>query len=79
MFWWIVIYVAMALVSSLLRPKPKMQNAKPGAIGDKDLPIASQSSPIPVVFGTVHLSQPNVVWWGRPWISAIKRKASGKK
>jgi hypothetical protein len=79
MWAWFIVYVAMTLVSALLRPKPKLQNAKPGSIGDKDLPIASQSSPVPVVFGTVHLTQPNVVWWGAPFIDAIKRKQGGKK
>jgi hypothetical protein len=75
----IVLYVAMTVVSALLRPKQKVQNAKPGSIGDKDFPIASQSSPIPVVFGTVHLTQPNVVWWGDPHHDAIRRKGGGKK
>jgi hypothetical protein len=69
----------MTLVSALLRPKPNVQNAKPGSIGDKDMPIASQSSPIPVVFGTVHLTQPNVVWWGALKIYAIRKKTKGKK
>jgi hypothetical protein len=79
MWWFLILYVAMTLVSALLRPKQKIQNAKPGAIGDKEMPIASQSSPIPVVFGTVHLVQPNVVWWGGLHISAIKKKTKGKK
>jgi hypothetical protein len=79
MFMWIVVYVAMALISAMLRPKPKMQNAKPGALGDKDFPIASQSSPVPVVFGQVFLSQPNVVWWGDPSVSEIRRSSGGKK
>jgi hypothetical protein len=79
MWAWIIVYVAMTLISSLLRPKQKMQDAKPGSIGDKDMPIASQSSPVPVVFGTVHLTQPNVVWWGAPYITAIRKKSGGKK
>jgi hypothetical protein len=79
MWFFIILYVAMTLVSALLRPKPNIQNAKPGSIGDKDMPIASQSSPIPVVFGTVHLTQPNVVWWGGLKIYAIRKKTKGKK
>jgi hypothetical protein len=79
MWMWIVVYVAMALVSALLRPKQKMPNARPGSIGDKDMPIASQSSPVPVVFGQVHLTQPNVVWWGNLHITAIRRSSGGKK
>ena len=79
MWGWIILYVAMAIISALLAPKPKMQNAKPGTIGDKDMPIASQSSPVPVVFGTVHLTQPNVVWWGDLSLSAIRKSSGGKK
>ncbi|MDR3154301.1 MAG: hypothetical protein LBW85_08550 [Deltaproteobacteria bacterium] len=79
MWAWIILYVAMTLISALLTPKPKVVNAKPGTIGDKDMPIASQSSPIPVVFGTVWLTQPNVVWWGNLFVTAIRRKTSGKK
>jgi hypothetical protein len=78
MWGWLILYVAMSLISALLTPRQKIQNAKPGAIGDKDMPIASQSSPVPVVFGTVHLTQPNVVWWGGLSFSAI-RKSQGKK
>jgi hypothetical protein len=79
MWLWVIVYVAMALVSVLLRPKQKMPDVKPGTIGDKDLPIASQSSPVPVVWGTVWLTQPNVVWYGDPAISAIRRSSGGKK
>jgi hypothetical protein len=78
MIGWLILYVAMSLVSALLAPRQKPQNARPGAIGDKDMPIASQSSPVPVVFGTVHLTQPNVVWWGGLGTVAIKKK-QGKK
>ena len=79
MWGWIILYVAMSLVSALLTPKQKIQNAKPGTIGDKDMPIASQSTPITVVFGTVHLTQPNVVWWGRLRFEAIRSSSGGKK
>jgi hypothetical protein len=79
MWFFLILYVAMTLISALLRPKQKVQNAKPGTLGDKDMPIASMSSPIPVVFGTVHLSQPNVVWWGGLRKKSIKKKTKGKK
>lgn len=34
----------------------------PNAVGG--IPTAEEGRPIPVVFGTRILSQPNVVWWG---------------
>jgi hypothetical protein len=57
---------AVALVSFiglyLLTPKPKPQiDSKPGAI---TAPLCEEGLPIPVVFGTVCLREPNVVWWG---------------
>lgn len=79
MWGWIILYVVSALISALLAPRQKTQNAKPGTIGDKDMPIASQSTPVPVVFGTVHLTQANVVWWGNLEIAPIRKSSGGKK
>ena len=79
MWGWIILYVVSSLISALLAPRQKPQNAKPGTLSDKDMPIASQSSPVPVVFGTVHLTQPNVVWWGNLAITAIRKSSGGKK
>jgi hypothetical protein len=76
---WVILYVAMTIVSALLAPRQKPQNAKPGTLGDKDMPIASQSTPVPVIFGTVHLTQPNVVWWGDLALSPIRKSTGGKK
>ena len=79
MFWNIIAWVVLTLVSAALAPKPKPENAQPGTIGDKDVPTASESTPIPVVFGTVLLQQPNVVWWGDVKTTAIKSGGGGKK
>ncbi|MCX8018194.1 MAG: hypothetical protein N2690_09890, partial [Rhodocyclaceae bacterium] len=57
-------WVVTTALSALLAPRPKMQDAQPGQIGDKDIPMASADAPIPVLFGTRIISQPNVVWWG---------------
>lgn len=76
MFDFIVIWIVTTALSVLLAPRPKVQgknDAQPGQIGDKDIPMASQDAPIPVLFGTRVLSQPNVVWWGDVSVTPIQR------
>jgi hypothetical protein len=76
----ILTWVITTVISSMLAPKPKgPDNAQPGQIGDKDLPIASMEAPIPVLFGTRVLSGPNVVWYGDVQIRPIRKSSGGKK
>ncbi|WKB54389.1 hypothetical protein [Eleftheria terrae] len=75
----LIAWIATTVLSALLAPKPKSQEAQPGQIGDKDLPIASQDAPIPVLFGTRVISGPNVVWYGDVQVKPIKKKGGGKK
>lgn len=76
---YLIAWVVTTVLSALLAPRPKVQDAKPGQIGDKDIPMASQYAPIPVIFGTRVLSQPNVVWWGDVRVIPIRRSSGGKK
>lgn len=75
----IISWVVTSVLSAWLAPKPKMQDAQPGQIGDKDIPMASADAPIPVVFGTRVVSQPNVVWWGDVRADPIVKCGGGKK
>lgn len=75
----LIMWVVTTVISALLAPRPKVQDAQPGQIGDKDIPMASQDAPIPVLFGTRVLSQPNVVWWGDVTVTPIRRSSGGKK
>lgn len=79
MFQHLLIWVITTAISALLAPRPRVQDAQPGQIGDKDVPIASHDAPIPVLFGTRVLSQPNVVWWGDVQVIPIKKSSGGKK
>lgn len=65
-FWWIiVIFVAASFASSLLAARrPRGRDVKPSALGDFDFPTAEEGRPIPLVFGTVKISAPNVIWFG---------------
>jgi len=79
MFEYLITWVVTTVLSALLAPRPKVQDAQPGQIGEKDIPMASQDAPIPVLFGTRVLSQPNVVWWGDVRVVPIRRSSGGKK
>jgi hypothetical protein len=75
----LILWVVTTVISALLAPRPQIHDAQPGQIGDKDIPIASQDAPIPVLFGTRVLSQPNVLWWGDVRVVPIRRSSGGKK
>ena len=64
------------IVSAMLAPKPPQPRA--AAIGDFDVPTAEQDRAIPVIFGRVWITGPNVVWYGDLKVTPIKKK-SGKK
>lgn len=74
--WNFVLWIVTSLLSYLLQPKP--EQPKPASLSDFDLPTAEEGRPIPVVFGTVTIRGPNVIWYGDLGTSPIKTK-SGKK
>jgi hypothetical protein len=62
-FWiQLAILVVTALIAKALAPKPP--KPKPASLSDFDLPTAEAGRPLPVVFGTVTITGPNVVWYG---------------
>lgn len=72
----IVFWLVTSLISFLLRPKaPK---PKPAELSDFEAPTAEVGRPVPVVFGTVLVKSPNVVWYGDLGSKPIKAKG-GKK
>lgn len=60
----LIMLVAAVIISEFLRPKPKFENARPAALGDFDFPTATEGRVIPLVFGRVKITGPNVVWYG---------------
>lgn len=68
--------VISAVIQYALAPKPP--SPKPASINDVNAPVAEEGKPVPVVFGTVYLRAPNVLWFGDFRSSAIKKKG-GKK
>lgn len=73
---YVIVLVASMLISYALAPKPA-QPPKP-TLEDFDLPTAEEGRPIPVVFGTVWVSGPNILWYGDLDTEAIRVKG-GKK
>jgi len=56
---------------------PKAPVPPPPEFDDLRVPTAEQGKSIPVVFGTLRLTSPNVLWYGNLRYSSIKTK-SGK-
>ncbi len=72
---YLAIMVVSAMLASALAPKPP--EPKPGSLADLDVPVADENKALPVVFGTVTIKDPNVVWYGNLRTSKIKSR-SGK-
>lgn len=60
----LVLAVVSVALSELLKPKPKLENARPANLGDFKFPTAIEGRVVPVLWGTVKLEGPNVVWYG---------------
>jgi hypothetical protein len=73
-----LIALALTALSYALSPRPKTETPKAAGLDDFDLPTAEEARPIPVVFGTVLLRRPNVVWAGDLKVELIRKKG-GKK
>lgn len=77
MGWDIVIYlVVAAVISYALAPKPPSQ--PPPSLDDVSAPTAEEGRPLGVIFGTVWITGPNVVWYGDLRTTPIRKKG-GKK
>lgn len=72
----LAVLVVTNLISSALAPKPP--KPKPALISDFDVPVAELGRPVPVIFGTVLVRGPNVIWYGDLSTTPIKTKGSKK-
>jgi len=67
----LVLAIVLAAISYALAPKPPTPPTP--TLRDINLPTAEEGRPIPVVFGTVTVKGPNVIWYGDLSTSAIKK------
>lgn len=72
---YIVVMVIATVLSVVLRPKPNIPQLLPGQVDN--VPVAEEGKPIPVIFGTRYVRQPNVVWWGKVRPVPIVKELSG--
>lgn len=60
----LLLYAAIYVAIDIIRPKAKMENARPAGLGDFSFPTATEGRVVPLVWGQVELKGPNVVWYG---------------
>lgn len=60
----ILVAGAVAVGQMLLQKPPRFDNARPAGLGDFQFPTTTEGRVIPIVWGTVRLNAPNVVWYG---------------
>ena len=70
----LLIFAILFVLSELLRPKPEMEDAKPAGLGDFNFPTATEGRAVPLVWGTIQITGPNVVWYGNLFTSGITEK-----
>lgn len=69
----LLISLAIQIVAYIIMPKPK--TPKPEAAQNLENPTAEAGRPIPVVFGTVTVKGPNILWFGDKSVRTYKIKA----
>ena len=70
----LLLFVVSIVLSELLRPKQRIENARPAGLGDFQFPTATEGRHVPIPFGTVRQKGPNVVWYGDLVQTAITEK-----
>lgn len=70
-----VMMIVSYAIQALIAPKPKTMNATAGTL---DVPKAKEGDPIPVLFGTMLIKEPNVIWFGDAATKEIKSDGGGK-
>ncbi len=67
----IIYYIIVAIIAIAVAPKPP--KPRPATLEDFDIPTAEEGRPVPVVFGTVKVTGPNVLWYGDLSTNKIKK------
>lgn len=60
----LLLYAAVYVAIDIIRPKPKLEDARPAGLGDFSFPTATEGRVVPLIWGQVELKAPNVVWYG---------------
>lgn len=73
----IILAAAAAILSMVMTPPPIPPAS--ASLSEFQVPTATAGRPIPVVFGTVLVKGPNVVWYGDLYADPIPAPKGGKK
>jgi hypothetical protein len=60
--WYFIILIVVAILTYAMMPRPKSQT--PPALGDLNVPTASEGRDVTMIFGTVWIDDPNVINYG---------------
>lgn len=60
----IALVIAAILAAELLRPKKRVEQARPPGLGDFQFPTAEEGRPVSLLWGRCKMEAPNVVWYG---------------
>lgn len=71
----LILMIIAMILSLVLRPKPIPPFA--AQLSDFHVPTADAGRPVPVIFGTVLIKGPNVVWYGDLSAEPIPAPQSG--
>lgn len=66
-FLWLIVGVALDVLAMLLMPKPK-QPPIPSPV----TPQVNAGTSIPVIFGSITIKDPNVLWFGDAAVSQVQ-------
>jgi hypothetical protein len=65
-FLYLLLGIGLQVVGYMLMPKPKQP--KPPEATDMDAPTATAGRPVAVIFGELHITGPNILWWGQKYL-----------
>ena len=71
----LLVNVAVAVLTDHFT-KQELEDAKPSGMGDLRFPTATEGRIVPLIWGTVKIEAPNVIWYGDLEQEAIKTSGS---
>lgn len=75
MIWFTLLLVGVSfLLTALLAPKPKLEDARASNLDDLRFPTAREGAPLGLALGTVRMRAPNTLWYGDFESRPIKEK-----
>jgi len=73
-FVYLLVYAAAFVLAELFKPKPDLEDARPAGLGDFNFPTATEGRAVPLLWGTVDITAPNVIWYGDLRTDRIREK-----